>query len=150
MSLSNISIIKKSSLVIMILSLLGAAICVKGGISGLKTLHLPVYGIETAVLVVFIRRLIYAAVLVVDAFIFFMISRNARPFTRGNVWAVRGIAGLFLAAAVLPIIINVKSVDGFFAVLEGIGPAFIAVLCLFFAEIMRYGRLLQNESDEML
>lgn len=150
MSLSNTLIIKKSSLVIMILSLLGAVICVMAGISGLKTLHLPVYGVEAAAFEVFIKRLIYAAVLVVAAFIFFMIFRNGRPFTRGNVWAVRGIAGLFLAAAVIPLFIEKQGIDIFRAALEGIGPVFISVLCLFFAEIMRYGRLLQNESDETL
>ena len=32
----------------------------------------------------------------------------------------------------------------------GTGSIFIAVLFLFFAEIMRYGNLLQTESDETL
>lgn len=35
-------------------------------------------------------------------------------------------------------------------ILGGICDFFIAFLLLFFAEIMRYGKLLQNESDETL
>lgn len=95
-----------------------------------------------------------AAVLIVAAFIFFRIFRSGRPFTNGNIWAVRSIAGLFIIRGLVPL--AVETLSGNLQpslprlLFNGIGVFFMAVLMLFFAEIMRYGKLLQIESDETL
>jgi len=93
---------------------------------------------------------INAAALAVAALIFFRIFRSGRPFTRGNVWAVRGIAGVFLVKAMLPTFFQLSELGILKTGVMGTGSIFIAVLFLFFAEIMRYGNLLQIESDETL
>ena len=144
----NISIIKKSSLVIMVLSLLGAAMYVIAGISMSKatssTFRNYLFGVR-------IGDFIYALVLVISALIFFRISRSGRPFTRGNVWAVRGIAGLFVVKVLVQAILEGKELGFFKAiVIRGVDSIFFVALFLVIAEIMRYGRLLQNESDETL
>ena len=143
----NISIIKRSSLVIAILSLLGAAMYVVAGISmeRMSATLLRIY-----ISAVGIGYFINAAALAVAALIFFRIFRSGRPFTRGNVWAVRGIAGVFLVKAMLPTFFQLSELGILKTGVMGTGSIFIAVLFLFFAEIMRYGNLLQIESDETL
>ncbi|MCR5599959.1 MAG: DUF2975 domain-containing protein [Ruminococcus sp.] len=102
-----------------------------------------------------IARCLCAAVLFVAAFIFFRIFRSGRPFTDGNIWAVRSIAGLFVIKGLVPLAVKSLYSEGFMLgvprlIVAGIGDFFIAGLLLLFAEIMRYGKLLQNESDETL
>ena len=144
----NISIIKRSSLVIAILSLLGAAFCVAAGISAGKLIATTMNSYISAVK---IGYFICSVVFVVSALIFFRISRSGRPFTRGNEWAVRGIAGLFAVDFLIQALLKVKDI-GFLkgVALSGTNTVFFVALFLVIAEILRYGRLLQNESDETL
>ena len=144
----NISIIKRSSLVIAILSLLGAAFCVVAGISVGK---LIISTMDSYMSAVKIGYFICSVVFVVSALIFFRISRSGRPFSRGNEWAVRGIAGLFAVDFLIQALLKVKDI-GFLkgVALSGTNTVFFVALFLVIAEILRYGRLLQNESDETL
>jgi len=141
--------IKRSSLVIMVLSVLGAVLNVIAGIS-----YLTIPREQTPVKEYYIGHTfsccIQGGVLVLAAIVFFRIFRSSRPFTRGNIWAIRGIAGLFLLKALVPIFTRSAALGILKAGLSGLGSVFICALFLFFAEIMRYGRLLQNESDETL
>ncbi len=144
----NISIIKRSSLVIAILSLLGAAFCVVAGISVGK---LIISTMDSYMSAVKIGYFICSVVFVVSALIFFRISRSGRPFSRGNEWAVRGIAGLFAVDFMIQALLKIKDI-GFLkgVALSGTDTVFFVALFLVIAEILRYGRLLQNESDETL
>ena len=144
----NISIIKRSSLVIAILSLLGAAFCVVAGISVGK---LIISTMDSYMSAVKIGYFICSVVFVVSALIFFRISRSGRPFSRGNEWAVRGIAGLFAVDFLIQALLKIKDI-GFLkgVALSGTDTVFFVALFLVIAEILRYGRLLQNESDETL
>lgn len=144
----NISIIKRSSLVIAILSLLGAAFCMVAGISVGK---LIISTMDSYMSAVKIGYFICSVVFVVSALIFFRISRSGRPFSRGNEWAVRGIAGLFAVDFLIQALLKIKDI-GFLkgVALSGTDTVFFVALFLVIAEILRYGRLLQNESDETL
>ena len=144
----NISIIKRSSLVIAILSLLGAAFCVVAGISVGK---LIIWTMDSYMSAVKIGYFICSVVFVVSALIFFRVSRSGRPFSRGNEWAVRGIAGLFAVDFLIQALLKIKDI-GFLkgVALSGTDTVFFVALFLVIAEILRYGRLLQNESDETL
>ena len=144
----NISIIKRSSLIIVILSLLGAAMYVVAGINVGKVSAILMRKYISAVE---IGYFINAAVLAVAALIFFKIFRSGRPFTRGNEWAVRGISGLFAADFLIQALLKVKDIGLLKGVaLSGTDTVFFVALFLVIAEILRYGRLLQNESDETL
>ena len=145
----NISIIKRSSLIIMILSLIIAVIYVAVGIFEFKG---KMFGVmRTYYIAMRISCFVAAAIFVVVALMCYRIFRSGRPFTRGNIWSVRGIAGLFFINAVLPIIIEGSS-EGFLKVFvsRGVSSVFLAGIFLFVAEILRYGKLLQIESDETL
>ena len=144
----NISIIKRSSLVIAILSLLGAAFCVVAGISVGK---LIISTMDSYMSAVKIGYFICSVVFVVSALIFFRVSRSGRPFSRGNEWAVRGIAGLFAVDFLIQALLKIKDI-GFLkgVALSGTDTVFFVALFLVIAELLRYGRLLQNESDEPL
>ncbi|WP_294752287.1 DUF2975 domain-containing protein [uncultured Ruminococcus sp.] len=143
----NISIIKRSSLVIAILSLLGAAMYVVAGIS---VERMSATLLRNYISAVGIGYFINAAALAVAALIFFRIFRSGRPFTRGNIWAVRGIAGFFIVKCLIQAVLEGKDLGIFKAVIAGGDSIFFAVLFLVIAEILRYGRLLQTESDETL
>ena len=143
----NISIIKRSSLVIAILSLLGAAMYVVAGIS---VERMSATLLRNYISAVGIGYFINAAALAVAALIFFRIFRSGRPFTRGNIWAVKGIAGLFIVKCLIQAVLEGKDLGIFKAVIAGGDSIFFAVLFLVIAEILRYGRLLQTESDETL
>ncbi|MBO4493858.1 MAG: DUF2975 domain-containing protein [Ruminococcus sp.] len=144
----NILIIKRSSLVIAILALLGAAFCVIGGVNTGKII---VTEMKNYMYAMKFGYYIYAAVLVAAALIFFRIFRSGRPFTRGNEWAVRGIAGLFAVDFMVQALLKAKDIGflkGMF--LAGNESVFFVALFLVIAEILRYGKLLQVESDETL
>lgn len=143
----NISIIKRSSLVIMILSLVGVVLYLIAGISVGK---MSATLLRNYISAVEIGYFIYAAILVVAALIFFRIFRSGRPFTRGNIWAVRGIAGLFVIKCLIQAVLEGKDLGVLKSVIAGSDSLFFAVLFLVIAEILRYGRLLQTESDETL
>lgn len=142
------AIIKKSSLVIMILSLLGAVLYVLTGLGidppTASTMRNHVFGVK-------LGCFIDSAVLAASALIFFRVFRSGRPFTRGNVWAVRGVAGLFVVKVMIQSMLEAGAL-GFikaFAI-KGIDSIFYVALFLVVAEILRYGALLQTESDETL
>ena len=91
-------------------------------------------------------------ILISAAVVFFRISKSGRPFTRGNILLVRGIGVLFIVNAVLPMLIN-AAIDGnpnlLFSLLDPTGVV-EGILFLFVAQILHYGSLLQQESDETL
>ncbi|MCR4645836.1 MAG: DUF2975 domain-containing protein [Oscillospiraceae bacterium] len=95
---------------------------------------------------------INCVILLSAASVFFRISKNGRPFTRGNIMIVRGIGVLFIVNAVLPMLIN-AAIDGnpnmLFSLLDPTGVV-EGILFLFVAQILHYGSLLQQESDETL
>ena len=83
--------------------------------------------------------------------IFYRIFRSGRPFTNGNIIAVRVVAALTFIKGFVWVFIRYGAGDSILTSI--VGPFFStfgAVLFLLFAEIMRYGKLLQIESDETL
>ena len=95
---------------------------------------------------------INSVILLGTAAVFFRISKSGRPFTRGNIMLVRGIGGLFLVNAVLPMVINAvvdANPNMLFSLLDPTGIV-EGILFLFIAQILHYGSLLQQESDETL
>ena len=101
---------------------------------------------------ILIGYVINCIILISAAVVFFRISKSGRPFTRGNIMLVRGIGVLFIVNAVLPILINAV-IDGNPNMLASLlDPTGIVegILFLFVAQILHYGSLLQQESDETL
>ena len=148
---SNVeSVIKKSCFILMVFSLLFAAFSVFCAVYE--------YGrsdfVNSVTREVSIQKQIYcyliAAALVIAVIVVFRISKSGRPFTRGNIMAVRGISGLFVIKAIVPVMIQGAELGVLKASIQGMPSAFIAILFIVFAEIMRYGKLLQIESDETL
>ena len=152
MSRSNVEAkIKESSLAIMIISLIGAALTACAGFYQLlsDTEKISDDYAKKMMLKTALSN-ICSVILIIAAVIFYRIAKNARPFTNGNITAIRIIALLFLINAVLPSII-VGMLLGFAKIsIIGSGSIFNAALCFFFGEILRYGNLLQTESDETL
>ena len=144
----NISIIKKSSLAIMVLSGLWSALYIFMGIYWLTDNNIHIQ--REICIKQGLNFFIEAAVLLLAGLVFYRIFRSGRPFTRGNIMGVRGIAGLFLIKGLVPVFVEGASLGIMKTGLQGLGSFFIAALFMFFAEIMRYGGLLQNESDETL
>ena len=144
--------IKESSIAIMVMSVIASLFSAATGIYGILT-NLGTSSdsfSEKMLLKNYVSNLIAAVILIVAAVIFFSIFKSGRPFTRGNIRAVRVIAFLFLLNAVIPSVI-VGTALGFVGTsIIGAGSLFNAMLFFFFAEIMRYGNLLQIESDETL
>ena len=145
--------IKKGSIIITVLCIIAAAF------------NLLVVGIELHELLtkgeashsgylarVMIGYGINCVILLSTAAVFFRIFKSGRPFTRGNILLVRGIGVLFLVNAVLPTLINAV-IDGnpnmLASLLDPTG-AVEGILFLFVAQILHYGSLLQQESDETL
>ena len=96
---------------------------------------------------------ISAIIMVCAAAVFLRISKNGIPFAPVNILTVRVIGGLLLANAVIPMAVSLA--------VSGVGwkmfPSALlsssmlaGVLFLFIAQIMYYGALLQQESDETL
>ncbi|WP_295081471.1 hypothetical protein [Ruminococcus sp.] len=142
------AIIKRSSFVIMVLSLLAAAFCL---VSGIEMEKIQSGNLSNYILGLRLSCFIYVAVFAAAAVIFFRIFRSGRPFTRGNVWAVRGIAGLFVVKIIIQVILEGQELGLLKAFLfRGSQSVFFAALFLVIAEIIRYGKLLQTESDETL
>ena len=144
--------IKESSIAIMVMSVIASLFSAATGIYGILT-NLGTSSdsfSEKMLLKNYVSNLIAAVILIVAAVIFFSIFKSGRPFTRGNIRAVRVIAFLFLLNAVIPSVI-VGTALGFVGTsIIGAGSLFNAMLFFFFAEIMRYGNLLQIEYDETL
>ena len=89
-----------------------------------------------------------AVIMLLAALLFFRVAKSGIPFTAKNVRTVRIIGVLFLLNAVIPTIviggvITPFSVTNYTSLLEGL-------LFLFIAHFIRYGAMLQQESDETL
>ena len=103
-----------------------------------------------------IRQLISSGFLTVimllAALMFFRIAKDGMPFTAKNSRTVRTIGILFLVNAVIPSV----SAAGIIGTFKGVGglvnPSALieGLLFLFIAHIIRYGAMLQQESDETL
>ncbi len=96
----------------------------------------------------FITLGINIVIMTMAAWMFLKITKDGIPFAAGNIWIVRIIGILFLVNAVIPsvvigAVITPFSVPNYSALLEGL-------LFLFIAHIIRYGAMLQQESDETL
>ena len=101
---------------------------------------------------VMISGVLGAAIMAAAAVMFFRIAKDGIPFTAKNVRTVRIIGILFLVNAVIPSV----TAAGFIGTANGVGgivnPSALAegLLFLFIAHIIRYGAMLQQESDETL
>ena len=89
-----------------------------------------------------------AVIMLLAALLFFRVAKSGIPFTAQNVRTVRIIGILFLLNAVVPTVlvsgvISPFSVQNYSSLLEGL-------LFLFVAHYIRYGAMLQQESDETL
>ncbi|MBR5723437.1 MAG: DUF2975 domain-containing protein [Oscillospiraceae bacterium] len=89
-----------------------------------------------------------AAIMLLAALMFLHIAKDGMPFTVKRVRTVRIIGILFLLNAVIPTVviggvITPFSVTNYSSLIEGL-------LFLFIAHIIRYGAMLQQESDETL
>ena len=90
--------------------------------------------------------------------VFFGLYKSCKPFTHGTVTAVRFIGILSFISSVLPTIIACLSTgytDMKVAIMQGLslsglGTIVNGVLFIFIAQIIHYGTLLQQESDETL
>ena len=89
-----------------------------------------------------------AVIMLLAALLFFRVAKSGIPFTVKNIRTVRIIGILFLVNAVIPTVItggviSPFSVQNYSSLLEGL-------LLLFVAHYIRYGAMLQQESDETL
>ena len=89
-----------------------------------------------------------AVIMLLAALLFFRVAKSGIPFTAKNVRTVRIIGILFLLNAVIPTVIiggviTPLSVTNYSSLIEGL-------LFLFIAHFIRYGAMLQQESDETL
>lgn len=96
----------------------------------------------------FITLGINIVIMALAAWMFLRISKEGMPFSAGNIRIVRIIGILFLVNAVIPsvvtgAVITPFSIPNYTALIEGL-------LFLFIAHIIRYGAMLQQESDETL
>ena len=111
---------------------------------------LPLYYITT--FRKFISCVTLAAVMAISARIFFRIAKDGLPFTQRNARAVHIIALILLADAVIPAV-AAGCITGTFLGTGGIVSPYALItglLFLFIAHIIRYGAMLQQESDETL
>ena len=99
-----------------------------------------------------LNNLFGAVIMAVAALLFARIAKDGMPFTQKNFRSVRTIGILFLVNAVIPSV----SAAGIIGTFKGVGglvnPSALmeGMLFLFIAHIIRYGAMLQQESDETL
>ena len=148
------AMIKRSSLIVMIIAAVEAAIALLLVImeyielkSGKRMPDTFYNNIMPEVVEMLFNGIVY----LVEMIIFFRIFRSGRPFTNGNIIAVRVIAALSFIGSIIRVLLVYRSGLPITSALFGsVFSVFGAVIFLFFAEIMRYGKLLQIESDETL
>lgn len=89
---------------------------------------------------------ILAAIMLIAALCFRRIAKDGTPFTKQSVRALRIIAILLLVNAVIPSVTDIAGISSI------VNPPFLVagLLFLFIAQIIRYGAMLQQESDETL
>ena len=101
--------------------------------------------------------LLLSAIMVLGALLFFRISREDSPFRHRNVRIVRIIGVLFLIIAFVPApvvflfsMLHGRSTTAIDAILFNLPTAAEGLLMLFIGQILHYGTMLQQESDETL
>ena len=148
------TMIKRSSLIVMIVAAAEAAIALFLVIMEyikLKSANRMPDSFYNLLMPEVVEMLFNGIVYLVEVIIFFRIFRSGRPFTNGNIIAVRVIAALSLVGSIIGVLIRYHAGITITSALFGsVFSVFGAVVFLFFAEIMRYGKLLQIESDETL
>ena len=84
--------------------------------------------------------------------LFYRIRKSGKPFSRGNIIIVRTMGGLTILSGFVPALLyaavlkDPKMLVGVFDA----GAIVSGLLILFIAQIMHYGSMLQQESDETL
>ncbi len=145
------AMIKRSSLIVMIIAALETALSVTLAVMAYQTskeLH-PAF--NKIMLGECSNYAFNGATFFIEMIIFYRIFRSGRPFTNGNIMAVRVIAVLAVIGAAINAALSYSDVPSLLSVFLKLSfPVLGAVVFLFFAEIMRYGKLLQIESDETL
>ena len=145
------AMIKKSSLIVMIIAALEAVFSVLMAISQYQNAKELSTDFFKIMLSYSVEMLFNGATYIIEMIIFYRILRSGRPFTNGNIMAVRAIAALSFTGGVVSALIRYSAdIPLIMSFISSAFSIFGAVVFLFFAEIMRYGRLLQNESDETL
>lgn len=144
------AMIKRSSLIVMIVAALETVLSVILAVMAYKTSK-DLYTFNKIMLVECSNYVFNGATFFIEMIIFYRIFRSGRPFTNGNIMAVRVIAVLSVIGAVIKAAVSYSDVPSLLSVFFYLSfPVLGAVVFLFFAEIMRYGKLLQIESDETL
>ena len=145
------AMIKRSSLIVMIIAAIETVLSVLMAVMEYKTSKKMSPETFKMMLPNTVNMLFNASTFIIEMVIFYRIFRSGRPFTNGNITAVRVIAALSLIGSIITALIRHSTGMSFISVLfSSIFSVFGAVVFLFFAEIMRYGKLLQIESDETL
>ena len=145
------AMIKRSSLIVMIIAAIETVLSVLMAVMEYKTSKKMSPETFKMMLPNTVNMLFNASTFIIEMVIFYRIFRSGRPFTNGNITAVRVIAALSLIGSIVISLIRHSTGMSFISALfSSIFSVFGAVVFLFFAEIMRYGKLLQIESDETL
>ncbi|WP_295073823.1 DUF2975 domain-containing protein [Ruminococcus sp.] len=145
------AMIKRSSLIVMIIAAIETVLSVLMAVMEYKTSKKMSPETFKMMLPNTVNMLFNASTFIIEMVIFYRIFRSGRPFTNDNITAVRVIAALSLIGSIITALIRHSTGMSFISALfSSIFSVFGAVVFLFFAEIMRYGKLLQIESDETL
>lgn len=145
------AMIKRSSLIVMIIAAIETVLSVLMAVMEYKTSKKMSPETFKMMLPNTVNMLFNASTFIIEMVVFYRIFRSGRPFTNGNITAVRVIAALSLIGSIITALIRHSTGMSFISALfSSIFSVFGAVVFLFFAEIMRYGKLLQIESDETL
>lgn len=145
------AMIKRSSLIVMIIAALEAALSVTLAVMAYQTSKELPHTFNKIMLGECSNYAFNGATFFIEMIIFYRIFRSSRPFTNGNIMAVRVIAVLAVIGAAINAALSYSGVPSLLSVFFKLSfPVLGAVVFLFFAEIMRYGKLLQIESDETL
>ena len=145
------AMIKRSSFIVMIIAAVEAVLSVLMAVMEYKNCKKMSPEVFKMMLPNSVNMLFNASTFIIEMVVFYRIFRSGRPFTSGNITAVRVIAALSLIGSiVIALIRHSAGMPIISALFTSIFSVFGAVVFLFFAEIMRYGKLLQIESDETL
>ena len=146
--------LKQGSKWIAVLCILAALVNLAAAV--MRIISVKVYAHQSIAEYTIIRQCITyvlsAVIMAIAAVLFFRIAKEGIPFTVQNVRAVRFIGILFLLNALIPSVAAAGMSEHYTSFLDLSNPsAFIeGLLFLFIAHIIRYGAMLQQESDETL
>ncbi len=134
--------------VICILAILFNLACIFRMICHIRSIDDPDPVTTYTIIREFITIGINLVIMTLAARMFLKISKDGMPFSAGNTWSVRIIGILFLVNAAIPSVVTGATITSFSipnytALIEGL-------LFLFITHIIRYGAMLQQESDETL